>query len=193
MRQLNGWKNGLVFWKARKKLDRSILTRQLTCIVCKLYRWLNFENIAWEVINNFWPWTSVALCSAAFDTFSPRRIFHSATLWRETLILKRRARWRKLLCQKKQKNVPLAASWEDFSRDEDGMWHTWSITIWVPEKAGWWSGCVCSKRVQRTKTRPKIQNRRLKIRKDSRSRFRLRVGPASSSDFQWRLLNQILV
>ena len=107
----------------------SILKGKLTCIVYKLYRWSNFENIAWELINNFWPWTSLVVCSAAFDTFSP----------------------------KKQKNVPLAASWEDFSRDQDGTWHTWSITIWVPEKAGWWSGCVCSRRVQRKNPRPKIQ------------------------------------
>ena len=92
-----------MFWKARKKLDRSILTGKLTCIVCKLYCGLNFENIVFAVINNFWPWTSLVCCSAAFDTFSPRRIFHSATLWRETLILKRCDRWRELCFQKRIK------------------------------------------------------------------------------------------
>ena len=40
------------------------------------------------------------LLLAAFDAFSPRRIFHSATLWRETLILKRCDRWRELFFQK---------------------------------------------------------------------------------------------
>ena len=92
-----------MFWKSRKKLERSILTGALTFQIFKFYEFLNFQTVVWEIINKFWGWTSLACLPAALDTFSPRRIFHSATLWRENLILKRCDRWRELLCQKNKK------------------------------------------------------------------------------------------
>ena len=112
-----------MFWKARKKLERSILTGQLTFQNFKFYEFLNFQTVIFVIINNFRPWTSLVGCSAAFDTFSPRRIFHSATLWRETLILKRCDRWRELLCQKNEKKCLLLPPGRFLTRPRQDVTH----------------------------------------------------------------------
>ena len=164
-----------MFWKARKKLDRSILTRKLHRIVCKLYRWLNFENIVFAVINNFWPWTSLVCCSAAFNFFSPRRIFHSATLWRETLILKRCDRWRELFFQKRIKMCLWLPPGRISHATKTGR-DTRGASPFGSQKTRVGDVDASAQDESNAKTPvQKFKNRRLKIRKDSRSRFRLRV------------------
>ena len=173
-----------MFWKARKKLSISNLTGQLPRIISKLYYFLNSQNMAFVIICNFWPWTLEVHCSAAFDTFSSSCTFHSATLFRQTLIVKSYD-FSKIFWVGKPLELPPDGG---FSRDQDRPWHTWNITISVPEKKGWWSEKPLMRRwVSSSVRRGQNLHPQNLFPKDSRSGFRLRVLYVFLILFRWFL------
>ena len=113
--------------------------------------------------------------SAAFDTFSPRRIFHSATLWRETLILKRCDRWRELFFQKCIKMCLWLPPGRISHATKTGR-DTRGASPFGSQKTRVGDVDASAQDESNAKTPvQKFKKRRLQIRKDSRSRFRLRV------------------